>query len=140
MGYLAVDSKRDLYAATIGLGNNVLKFKPGSTKGVSMNLKVGDIQGLAVDTSGNILIVDGTANTFDVFPPGKTRPSKAIPFSGTPDGLALNAAQTEVYLSENQGNSSYIQGLAYPDGKQFVTEIPNDNVGAAIAVSPDIGL
>ncbi len=100
--YLSIGPKGDLFASL--LGGNVMRFKPGSKQGTLLNLQVGSAGAIELDKAGNILLIDANASTLDIFPPGQKKPSKTFPIGGFPFSLAMNGAETELYVSEIVGS------------------------------------
>ncbi len=120
--YLANDAKNNLYAAE---ASAVYKFAPGSTNGTNLNLSIGSPGALAVDKNGNIIVIDESTNVIDVFPAGKTQPSKTIAVpAGDAFGLSLTKKEKSLYVTVlgNSGNF-VVQQLPYPKGTSLTTKI-----------------
>lgn len=133
--YLAIDAKDNLYASA---GNGVIEFAPGSTTGTNLNLNIGSPGALEVDKSGNIIIIDASANTIDVFPAGQTSPSEKIAVTaGTPFALTLNKKETEVFASVEVSGGFIVQQLDYPKGTSMINKITMLDGQWPIAISPD---
>ena len=133
--YLAVDAKDNLY---VSAGNGVIVFAPGSTSGTDLDLNAVSPGAIAVDKSGNIILVDSGANTIDVFPAGKTQPSKTIPVtSGTAFALTLNKSENEIYVTVDVTGGFIVQQLAYPNGTSLSDKIGVGYGEWPIAASPD---
>jgi hypothetical protein len=134
--YLAIDTSDNLYVSS---GNGVTEFPPGSTNGQNLGLTIGSPGALEVDKAGNIIIIDTSANTIDVFPAGQTTPSKEIAVTaGSPFELSLNKAETTVYASVQVTGGFIVQVLAYPNGTKLANKITALTDGEwAITVSPD---
>lgn len=134
--YLAIGPSGDLYASI--LGGPVMRFKPGASTGTTLNLEVGSAGAIELDKLGNILLLDENSSTLDVFPRGKTKPSKTIAVGGYPFALAMNGGESQVYVSAIPPAGGWvIQQLAYPAGKAFVNKITSNINGWPIAASPD---
>ncbi|MFZ0030948.1 MAG: hypothetical protein WAK84_03650 [Candidatus Cybelea sp.] len=134
--YLAIDSSDNLYVST-GIG--VTEFAPGSGTGKNLGLTIGSPGALEVDKAGNIIVIDSSANTIDVFPAGQTAPSKQIAVTaGAPFALSLNKAETDVYASVEVSGGFIVQEVAYPNGTTMVNKITTITDGDwPIAVSAD---
>lgn len=134
--YLATDASDNLYVST-GLG--VWKFPPGSTSGSELSLVIGSPSGIEVDKSGDIIVIDSSALTIDVFPPGQSTPSKRI--SDSPDdpfALSLTRSEERLYVSSIDGTGNFIvQELNYPNGTTFTNKLTTNGGLWPIAVSPD---
>ncbi|HET6275196.1 MAG TPA: hypothetical protein VFE16_04565 [Candidatus Cybelea sp.] len=134
--YLATDTKKNLYAAE---ASAVYEFAPGSANGTNLNLSIGSPGALAVDKHGNIIVIDESTNAIDVFPAGKTQPSKTIQVpAGDAFGLSLNKSEKSVYVTV-LGNSDdfVVQQLPYPKGTSLTTKISGAYGEWPIAASPD---
>ncbi len=81
---LAVDGSNNLYIQYVGgsLGSGVIEVPPGKTSGTDLNLVIGSASALSVDKAGNIVIIDQGDSSLDVFPAGKTTPSKTLALGG----------------------------------------------------------
>jgi hypothetical protein len=134
--YLAIDRSDNLYVST---GLSVMEFAPGSTTGKDLGLTIGSPGALEVDKAGNIIVIDSSANTIDVFPAGQTTPSKKISVTaGAPFALSLNKAETAVYASVEVSGGFIVQDVAYPNGTTMANKITTITDGDwPIAVSPD---
>jgi hypothetical protein len=134
--YLAIDSADKLYVST---GRRVIEFGPGSTTGKSLGLTIRSPGALEVDKSGNIIVVDKSASTIDVFPARQKMPSKKIAVTaGIPFGISLNFAETAVDVSVEVSGGFIVQHLAYPNGTTLANKITAATDGDwPIAVSPD---
>jgi hypothetical protein len=134
--YLAIDSSDDLYVST-GLG--VTEYGPGSTTGKNLGLDIGSPGALEVDKSGNIIIIDASADTIDVFPAGQTSPSKKISVtSGGAFALSLNKKENAVYVSVEVTGGFIVQDLPYPNGTALTSKLTTITDGDwPIAASPD---
>jgi hypothetical protein len=134
--YLATDSSDNLYVST-GLG--VWEFPPGSTTGSELDLSMGSPSGIEVDKSGNIIVIDSTALTIDVFPPGQSTPSEQIPDSpDDPFALSLSKSDKKLYVSAIDATGDFIvQQLLYPNGTSLTNKLTTDAGQWPIAVSPD---
>lgn len=138
--YLAVDRSDNLYVSYLGgsKGTGVVEFPPGSTTGTDLGLDVSGAGSLAVDRSGNIIIIDDYGLTIDVFPAGQTEPSRKISLGGaTAFGLSLNKKERKLYATVAQGGAFVVQQLDYPSGTTFTTKLSTNAGSWPIAVSPD---
>ncbi len=134
--YLATDSQDNLYVSE---GLAVLKFPPGSTTGTNLGLIIGSPGALEVDRSGNIIVIDESKPSIDVFPAGQTTASKQIAITrGSPFALSLNAKENDVYVSIEANTGPFvIQALAYPGGTTLTDKLTTNIGDWPIAVSPD---
>jgi DNA-binding beta-propeller fold protein YncE len=136
--YLATDAQDNLYAAEYP---DVVEYPKGSTSGTSLALSVGSPGALEVDKNGTIIIEDESNDDLDYFPAGKTSPSAQIPLGGFPFSIALNKANTQVYVSNLDSSDFEIQTVAYPKGKKPKVKFTNSSVGDwPISISPDNAL
>jgi hypothetical protein len=133
---LAVDDHDNLYVSAL---SEVVEFAHGSTIGKRLDLDVRAPGALEVDKSGNIIIIDSSANTVDIFPAGQTEPSAKIAVTaGAPAALTLNRQETEVFASVDVPGGFIVQQLDYPNGTSLTTKISALDYGQwPIAVSPD---
>jgi hypothetical protein len=134
--YLATDSSDNLYVST-GLG--VWEFPPGSSTGTELDLSMGSPSGIEVDKSGNIIVIDSSALTIDVFPAGQTTPSEQIPDSpDDPFALSLSKSEKKLYVSAIDATGNFIvQQLLYPNGTSLTNKLTTNAGDWPIAVSPD---
>jgi hypothetical protein len=134
--YLATDSSDNLYVST-GLG--VWEFPPGSTTGTELSLDMGSPSGIEVDKSGDIIVIDSSALTIDVFPPGQSSPSVTINDSpNDPFALSFSKSEKKLYVSAIDASGDFIvQQLDYPNGTTFTNKLTNGGGLWPIAVSPD---
>ncbi|MGA8576138.1 MAG: hypothetical protein WB609_10740 [Candidatus Cybelea sp.] len=124
--YLAIDRSDNLYVSYLGGSKRtgVVEFAPGSTTGNDLGLDVSGAGALAVDRSGNIVIVNEYGSTIDVFRAGQTEPSKRIGVTaGTAFGLSLSKKETKLYVSVETGGEFVVQQLDYPHGKSLTTKL-----------------
>jgi hypothetical protein len=134
--YLTVDKSDNLYVSDL---SSVYKFAPGSTTGTNLGLNVGSPWAMAVDSSGNLIVLDFNSSTVDVIPPGQTQPSKKVQVTaGSPFGLTLNKSENAIYVSVEAGGGFIVQRLDYPNGTTLTNKISGTSYGDwPIAVSPD---
>jgi hypothetical protein len=133
--YLAVDAKDNLYVST---GTGVIEFAPGSTQGKDLDLDMGSPSAIELDKSGNIIAIDASANSIDVFPAGQTQPSKVVPVTaGTAFALSLDKKENAVYASVEESAGFIVQQLDYPGGTSLSDKIASGPGDWPIAVSPD---
>lgn len=142
---LALDASNNVYVNYLGYsspGTGIIKFPAGSTQGKDLGIVVGWPSAIEVDRKGNLIaLIDGSS--LEVFPPGKTQPSKqwAVPYDG---GFFLSLSQDEkkLYVSSEAAGSPLdfiMLQLDYPNGKSLTNKISNDlGQGAwSLTVSPD---
>jgi hypothetical protein len=141
---LAVDHANNLYVSYLGgpRGSGVMEFASGSTTGTDLGLNVGTAGAIEVDLSGNIILVDASVPSIDVFPAGQTNPSKKIPSpAGSPFELSLSKSETMLYASIDNASAKFIiQDIAYPNGTTLKNKINNAVDQWPVAVSPDNAL
>ena len=135
---LALDSGNNLYVAyndaTVGDGE-VLKFAPGSKMGSNLGIHVGYVGGATIDSQGNLLLDDQNLPGVDVFPPGATQPSNQIKGFALAFDIALNQANTRLWVTDPFGPS--VVEVTYPAGT-IVNTINNTITSAfGVATSPD---
>ncbi|HEY2476333.1 MAG TPA: hypothetical protein VGI19_16215 [Candidatus Cybelea sp.] len=137
---VALDTHNKLYVAYSDPNNGdieVLKFKPGSTKGKNLGIHIplDSPGGLAFDKQGDLLLDDQSLPGVDIFPPGATLPSKQIEGFSLAYQIALNRNDTHLFVSDPFGPS--VEEVAYPSG----TPIRSFSSGLAgafgVATSPD---
>jgi hypothetical protein len=102
---IVVDSKGTVYCANVA-------------SDTVTGLSIGSSGAIEVDRSGNIILVDTSAATIDLFPAGQTSPSKQITVSaGSPYSLALTKNEDQLYVSVDVISVGYvIRRLAHPNG------------------------
>jgi hypothetical protein len=139
---LAVDGANNLYIQYDGgtLGSGVLEVPPGQTSGTDLNLTIGSAGALSVDTSGNVVILDTSAASIDVFAPGHTTPSKTLAIGGFPFELSMSKAEKQVYVSNVVGSPWVIQMADYPNLKSVKAKISPTLGEWPLAVAPDNAL
>jgi len=137
---VALDRHNKLYVAYNDSTKNdieVLKFAPGKTKGrnLGIHLKFGNAGGMTFDKSGDLLVDDQSLPGVDVFPPGASTPSQQITGFSLAYQIALNHADTHLYVSDPFGPS--VAEVTYPSGTP-IRSITNSLAGAyGVATSPD---
>lgn len=130
--YVAYRLKRTVFAATIA------EFGPGLTHKRVLGMTIDQPQGLLVDSSGNIVVVQSASDNIEVFPPGATTPSVTVNFATGSSNLAQLAwqnNQTTLWVSTEGGT---VYSMPYPLTPSTVpTEYESDAVGSnGIAVTP----
>jgi NHL repeat len=157
---VAVDSSRNLYATFVyypasgGVVSDVLKYAPGSNKGVRLNLTApgGNLfWNVAVDDKGDIVVANvqevGTVNQILVFPRGSRRPAHAVQygFGWYPLYFALQGTRfyTLAYMVNEFPPGAIPYGepavFDYPSGRERFVESPkllNPGYYFGYAVSP----
>lgn len=134
---MAEDAHGNLYVAYRRTGPNcsIAEFGPGLTNERSLGMTINQPQGLLVDSSGNIVVVESALYTIDVFPPGSTTPSVTVTISGIGHlaELAMQNGDTTLWVSSENG---YVYSMPYPLTKNTVpTEYESNEYGNGIAVS-----
>ncbi|HET6275354.1 MAG TPA: hypothetical protein VFE16_05365 [Candidatus Cybelea sp.] len=138
--YLAVDRADNLYVSYLGgsRGTGVMEFPPGSTTGTDLGLDMDGGGALAVDRSGNVIILAGYGSIIEIFPAGQTEPSKLISLSGnTAFGLSLNKKETKLYATVDVYGAFVVKEVAYPKGTVSTSQLPINAGNWPIAVSAD---
>jgi len=106
-----VDYANNLYVAYRGQGDigSIEEFSPHSKKGRVLGMQIVAPQGLQLDHSGNILVVE-TDNKQDVevFPPGSQTPSQVITVTDGVEQIVLREAQEQMYVSNFLNGSVYV--------------------------------
>lgn len=118
---MAFDRHGNLYVGyrTCPSGSgSIEKFAPGSSQGHVIGMTLSDPQGVAVDSSGNVVVDEtGTANSrlrrIDVFPPGSKTASLEVPLSqgNLPIELVIDCQENTLYVS---GLFNVVFGAKYP--------------------------
>ncbi len=137
---VALDAHNKLYVAYNDSTNNdieVLKFKPGSTKGenLGIHIKYDNAGGLAFDKSGDLLLDDQSLPGVDVFPPGATQPSQQLKGFNLAYQIALNQKNTDLFVSDPFGPS--VEEVAYPSGTPVQSFSSGLSGAFGVATSPD---
>jgi DNA-binding beta-propeller fold protein YncE len=136
---LAFDAAGNLYAAyrrsdQTGAGG-IEVFARGAMQGRDLGITLTAPQGLAVDSAGNVLVVETEGvDRVDVFPPGSTTPSEIRTVPRTPTQIQLGPRHEHLYIS-TFGDSVY--DSRYPELNSLVLKIDNALYGVqGVAVSP----
>ncbi len=113
-----VDDASNLYVAYRGglTSGSIEKFPPNSTKGRILGMQLDQPQGLQVDHSGNILVVEtGGKQVVDIFPPGSQSPSQVVQAAFGVTQVVLREAGDNMYVSNFANDNVYISH--YPPGE-----------------------
>lgn len=114
---MAFDQQGNLYVAwRNGYSEaGIEKFPPTSTTGELLGMSLTQPQGLVVDDSGNILVVEtGGPNRIDLFPPGSDTPSLEVPLlNDVPSELAMIKRERRLILGAESGT---VYTTSYPFG------------------------
>ncbi|MGB6519271.1 MAG: hypothetical protein WBE79_12300 [Candidatus Cybelea sp.] len=114
---LAEDTKGNLYVAyrrnAYNQNGTIAKFAPGLRNKRLLGMTIQAPQGLLVDRSGNVLVVESSADRVDVFPPAAKAPSVTVQL---PQGffgaqLAMRKSETTLWVSVDEG---YVYSMPYP--------------------------
>jgi hypothetical protein len=112
---IAEDAHGNIYVAYRQTGPNcsIAEFAPGLTGKKLLGMVIDRPQGLVVDSSGNLVVVESVLNNIKVFPPGATTPSVTINLEGIGHlaQLAMQKSQTTLYVSSENG---YVYSMPYP--------------------------
>jgi hypothetical protein len=135
---MAEDGQGNLYVAYRGkVSGSIAEFGPGLTKKRHLGVRIDQPQGLLVDSAGNIVVVESTADLIDVFPPGAKTPSVRVTISGIDNlaELAMQNSETTLWVSSEGG---FVYSMPYPLTPSTVpTEYEQINGESnGIAVSP----
>ncbi len=97
---MVTDKKSNLYVAYNGSDGkgHVEKFKPGATTGKDLGITVGYAYDLKLTQKGDLVLGDAAAGVVDIYPLGKTTPSRSFP-TVIPFSFALNEAETRLYVA-----------------------------------------
>ncbi len=136
---IATDSRDNLYVSP-GTIPDVEKFSPGSTTGKLLGLKgLLAPEGLAFDSSGNLVVVDegiGTRPAIDVFAAGAQTPLHSFTNNLTvPVTVAIATDDQHVFIGDS-GSSSQPESIldfTYPTGAK-TGQI--SNIGFDFTISP----
>jgi hypothetical protein len=113
-----VDDAGNVYVAyrdQTGMGS-IKKFEANSRNGRILGMQLTQPQGLQLDHSGNILVVEtGDKQVVDIFLPGSTSPSKVVQAADGVTQVVLREANENMYVSNFHNNSVYIS--PYPPGE-----------------------
>lgn len=137
---LALDSHNRLYVAYGDTTNNdleVLRFAPGKTKGKNLGIhqKSGNPGGMTIDNHQDLVIADQAFAVVDIFPPGATSPSKQIGGFNLAYQVALNKADTRLWVSDPFGPS--VQQVTYPAGVPTQSRSNSLSGAFGVATSPE---
>jgi hypothetical protein len=113
-----VDDAGNVYVAyrdSSGIGS-IKKFQANSRNGHILGMQLTQPQGLQLDHSGNILVVEtGGKQVVDIFPPDSTSPSKVVQATDGVTQVVLRNANENMYVSNFLNNNVYIS--PYPPGE-----------------------
>jgi hypothetical protein len=135
---MAEDAHGNLYVAYRSSRHygSIAEFGPGLTSRRHLGMTIDQPQGLLVDSTGNIVVVESANDNIKVFPPGATTPSVTlnIPGIGNLAQLAMQSSETTLWVSSEEG---YVYSMPYPLTPSTVpTEYENTGVsGNGIAVT-----
>ncbi|HEY3675175.1 MAG TPA: hypothetical protein VGK84_04220 [Candidatus Tumulicola sp.] len=113
-----IDNADNVYVAyrdSTGMGS-VKKFKANSRNGSILGMQITQPQGLQIDRSGRILVVEtGSKHDVAIFAPGKTTPSKVVDAVYGVEQVVLRNANENIYVSNFINDYVYISH--YPPGQ-----------------------
>lgn len=137
---LALDAHNRLYVAYANSTNTdleVLRFAPGKTKGKNLGIhqKYGNPGGMTIDNHQDLVIADQAVAKVDIFPPGATVPSKQIGGFNLAYQIALNRADTRLWVSDPFGPS--VQEVTYPAGTPVQSRSNSLSGAFGVATSPE---
>lgn len=138
---IAEDGKGNLYVAYRAGGgftsSSIAEFRSGLQHMRLLGMTIDQPQGLLVDRTGNIIVVESAADRIDVFPPGATTPSVTITIYGISNlaELAMQKSETTLWVSSLGG---FVFSMPYPLTPSTVPTEYEQITGApnGIAVSP----
>ena len=98
----------------------VVRFAPASRKAhlLEMGRYLGHVAGIAIDATGNVLLADPYEGTVDIFTSDTYMPARTIPTGGSPQSIALDAAQTHLYVTDPADEWAAV--YTYPAGDLIV--------------------
>ena len=143
---LAVDSHHNLFWSTNNSwnsGGQVIEFRSGKMPGYL--LKATEIGtdypgGVLVDKSNNLLFIDQTTSSINIYAPPYARPPTAkISLQGAAEYCALNPAQSLIYCMDSAYNS--VDVYTYPKGNylySFTNGLEGSQGPVGIAIQPPI--
>jgi hypothetical protein len=98
-----------------GVGS-IKEFHPNSRNGHIIGMQLVEPQGLQLDRSGNILVVEtGDKQVVDIFSPGSKTPSKVVQAPYGVTQVVLQEANELMYVSSFSESSVYVS--PYPPGQ-----------------------
>jgi hypothetical protein len=104
-----LDDAGNLYVAYRGRSvDSIEEFAPDSTDGRILGMHVSGPQGLQIDHSGNIIVVESGNGTVDIFPPGKNHPSQVVNVDIGATQIVLGGNQRNIYYSTYTNHNVYI--------------------------------
>jgi hypothetical protein len=113
-----VDDAGNLYVAyrdASGLGS-IEEFSATSRNGRILGMRLNQPQGLQLDHSGNILVVEtGGKHVVDIFTPGEKSPSQVVKAANGVTQIVLREANEQMYVSNY--NNDYVYVSHYLPGK-----------------------
>jgi hypothetical protein len=98
---VALDSSNNLYVSYInnsGSGS-VIKFKPKAKTGTDLGISVQVAGDVKLDKKNDVILEDQDAKTVNFYKPGATSPYDTIAVGADAYKLALNSAETSVYVA-----------------------------------------
>lgn len=137
---IALDSHNRLYVAYGDSAHSdleVLRFAPGKTRGKNLGIhqKYGNPGGMTIDNKQDLVIADQAFAQVDIFPPGATLPSKQIGGFNLAYQIALNKADTRLWVSDPFGPS--VQQVTYPGGTKTQSRSNSLSGAFGVATSPE---
>jgi hypothetical protein len=112
---MTLDAQGNLYVAYRHLGTNcsIAEFGPGLTNKKLLGMVIQKPQGLVIDSSGNLVVVESVLDNIDVFQPGATTPSVTVTISGADHlaELAMQSNETTLWVSTEDGK---VYSMPYP--------------------------
>jgi hypothetical protein len=116
------DAADNLYVAYRGRSGNgsIEEFPSNSTSGHVLGMHLLGPQGLQLDRSGNIIVVESGNGTIDMFRPGSKRPFQVVQAGPWVTQIALTRAEHNIFYSNYRDSTVYVS--RYPQG-QFQLKI-----------------
>lgn len=98
---VATDNCNNLYVVYAPSFNSfVMEFKPRATTGKELGIVNPGANDIKLTKNGDIVLGNQRANfSIDIYPPGKTKPSRSIAVPVQPQELAFNQSETLLYVA-----------------------------------------
>jgi hypothetical protein len=93
----------------------ILEFSQGSMTKKNLGIHIASPLGLTIDTSNNLLVIDQSGPSVEVFPAGSSTPSKVISIPVSAAFVALNHSNDEIWVTG--GFYSIVHEMSYPAGQ-----------------------
>lgn len=117
---ISLDAASNLYVAYRDANQygSIEKFPPNSKNGSILGMQLLAPQGLQLDHSGNILVVEtDSKHAVDIFPPGSQSPSQIVQADYGVTQIALRESERELYVSNFLPHHAEVYMSRYPSGE-----------------------